>query len=163
MKTKLFSLFCFLVATLPAADALKRAITHEDLWLMKRVGAPVPSPDGKWAVFSVTQPAYEAKDTSADLWLVPLDGSAPARQLTQTKAPESGAEWSPDATRVAFSTKRDGDEVAQIYVLDVVRGGEAEPGDELLETFFEGSAVVVVRFPIRRTQTADRGFGAGPE
>lgn len=126
MKTKLFSLFCFLVATLPAADALKRAITHEDLWLMKRVGAPVPSPDGKWAVFSVTQPAYDAKDTSADLWLVPVDGSAPARQLTQTKATESGAEWSPDATRVAFSTKRDGDEVAQIYVLDVVRGGEAE-------------------------------------
>ncbi len=108
------------------AESAKRAITHEDLWLMKRVGAPVPSPDGKWAVFSVSQPAYEAKDASADLWLVPLDGSAPARQLTQTKATESGADWSPDATRVAFSTKRDGDDVAQIYVLDVVRGGEAE-------------------------------------
>ena len=34
--------------------------------------------------------------------------------------------WSPDASRVAFSSKRDGDEVAQIYVLDVLRGGEAE-------------------------------------
>ena len=60
----------------------KRAITHEDLWLMKRVGAPVPSPDGKWAVFSVTQPAYDAKDQSADLWLVALDGATPPRQLT---------------------------------------------------------------------------------
>ena len=128
MKFQIGSFVVLGLATvvLLAAESAKRAITHEDLWLMSRVGAPVPSPDGKWAAFSVTQPAYEAKDTSADLWLVPLDGSAPARQLTQTKASESGAVWSPDATRVAFSSKRDGDEVAQIYVLDVLRGGEAE-------------------------------------
>jgi|GEM_PF-5225216 len=61
MKTKLLALYCLFIAVLGAADARKRAITHEELWLMKRVGAPVPSPDGKWAVFSVTQPAYEAK------------------------------------------------------------------------------------------------------
>ncbi len=126
MKTKLLALFCFVVVPLAAAESGKRAITHEDLWLLPRVGTPVPSPDGKWAVFSVTQPAYDAKEASADLWLVPLDGSASARQLTQTKSPESGAQWSPDATRVAFSSKRDGDEVAQVYVLDVMRGGEAE-------------------------------------
>ena len=126
MKTNWLAVFCCFVAALPAADVIKRAITHEDLWLMKRVGAPVPNPEGKWAVFSVTQPAYDAKETSADLWLVPLDGSAPARQLTQTKAPESGADWSPDGTKIAFSAKRDGDDVAQIYVLDVMRGGEAQ-------------------------------------
>ena len=115
-----------MVVALGAAEPARRAITHEDLWLLKRVGAPVPSPDGRWAVFLVTQPAYDAKDQSADLWLVALDGSAPARQLTQTKAPESGADWSPDGARVAFSAKRDGDEGAPIYVIDLARGGEAE-------------------------------------
>ena len=126
MKTKLLA-FCWIaVAALGAAEPAKRAITHEDLWLLKRVGAPVPSPTGKWAVVSVTQPAYDPKETAADLWLVALDGGVPARQLTQTKAPESGVDWSPDGTRLAFSTKRDGDEVAQVYVLDVARGGEAE-------------------------------------
>ena len=120
-----------MLTVLPAAGAATRAITHEDLWLMKRVGAPVPSPEGKWAVFSVTQPAYDAKEVSADLWLVPLDGSAPARQLTQTKGSESGADWSPDGTRIAFSAKRDGDDVAQIYVIDVGRGGEAERATSL--------------------------------
>src|ERR1035438_1717471 len=33
-------------------------VTHEAIWLMRRVGAPVPSPDGKWVVFPVTEPAY---------------------------------------------------------------------------------------------------------
>ncbi|MFZ6775115.1 S9 family peptidase, partial [Undibacterium sp. SXout7W] len=41
-----------LAAPAAAAQQAKHAITHEDVWLMKRVGAPVASPDGKWAVFS---------------------------------------------------------------------------------------------------------------
>ena len=57
--------------TTTSPSSNKRVITHEDLWLMKRVGAPIPSPDGKWAIFTVTQPAYE-KDATTDLWLVPL-------------------------------------------------------------------------------------------
>lgn len=100
-------------------------ITHEDIWLMKRVGAPAISPDGKWIAFPVTNPAYDEKDQSSDLWLAPADGSAAARQITFTKSAESGAAWSPDSRRLAFSTKREGDEVAQIYILDLANGGEA--------------------------------------
>lgn len=109
-----------------SAGAAKRAITHEDLWSLKRLGPPVPSPDGKWAVFSVTEPAYDAKDQVADLWIAPLDGSAAPRKLTHNKQPETGAKWSPDSKRLAFSSKRDGDDFAQIYVLDIAQGGEAE-------------------------------------
>jgi dipeptidyl aminopeptidase/acylaminoacyl peptidase len=105
--------------------AQKRAITHEDVWLMKRTGSPAPSPDGKWVVFSVTEPSYDADKNVSDLWIVPADGRSPARRLTGTKAGESGAAWSPDSTRIAFSAKRDGDEAAQIYVLRL-DGGEAE-------------------------------------
>lgn len=115
-----------LLAPLVVAAPAKRPITHEDLWLMPRVGAPVPSPDGRRAVVPVTMPAYEARDQTSDLWLVALDDATPPRQLTQTRAPESGAAWSPDSTRVAFSTRREGDDAAQIYVLDLGRGGEAE-------------------------------------
>src|ERR1035438_8446588 len=35
-----------------AALAQKRPITHQDVWMMKRMGEPVVSPDGRWIVFS---------------------------------------------------------------------------------------------------------------
>lgn len=106
-----------------AAD--KRAMTQEDVWLMKRVGEPVVSPDGKHTIFSVTEPDYDPAKTVSDLWIVSTDGSAPARRLTATRGGESGAVFSPDATRIAFSAKREGDADAQIYVLSL-QGGEAE-------------------------------------
>ena len=115
----------FVLPAFPAATQTKRAITHEDVWLMKRVGVPAPSPDGKWVVFSVVDPAYDEKEQASDLWIVPADGSAQPRRLTNTKGGESGAAWSDDSRRLAFAARREGDEVAQIYVLDVIEGGEA--------------------------------------
>ncbi len=115
-----------LSAAIAMAQPAKKTITHEDLWLMKRVGAPLPSPDGRSMVFTVTLPAYDAKEQSADLWIVSTVGNEAPRQLTQTKPPESGVAWAPDSERIVFSAKRDGDDVAQLYVLHTRLGGEAE-------------------------------------
>src|SRR6266850_955623 len=111
------------VTAQPAAG--KVPLTHEMMWSMKRVGAPNPSPDGKWVVLSLVEPAYDEKDQVSDLWIVPADGSAKPRRLTFSKSGESGVAWSPDSQRLAFSAKREGDDVNQIYVLDVAEGGEA--------------------------------------
>jgi dipeptidyl aminopeptidase/acylaminoacyl peptidase len=115
-----------LSAPLVAQAAERRAVTHEDIWLLPRVAAPSVSPDGKNAVFSVTEPSYTADQQASDIWLVATDGKSPPRRLTQTRAAESGLAWSPDSRRIAFSAKREGDEVNQIYVLDIVGGGEAQ-------------------------------------
>src|SRR5688572_27171087 len=103
----------------------KVPLTHESMWMMKRVGAPVPSPDGKWVVFSLVEPAYDEKDQVSDLWIVPTEGNAKPRRLTFSKGGESGVAWSPDSRQIAFGARREGDEVSQIYVLDVANGGEA--------------------------------------
>jgi hypothetical protein len=57
----------------------KAPITHEKLWTMKRVGAPAVSPDGKWVIFSVLEPSYEADKDVSDLWMTAADGSSPPR------------------------------------------------------------------------------------
>lgn len=121
-----FALSIFLVVTQSAAEAAKRPITHEDVWLMKRVGAPALSPDGRLVVAPVTEPAYEESEKKSDLWLVPVDGSAAPRRLTFTTGAESNPAWSTDSSRVAFAAKRDGQDESQIYVLDIAGGGEAE-------------------------------------
>ena len=110
------------LAEMPAAT---KPITHEALWMMKRVGAPVVSPDGKWVVFAVLEPSYEADKAVSDLWLVPVDGSKPPRRITNTKAPESDVAWSADSSSIAFATKRENDDVEQIYILNLADGGEA--------------------------------------
>ena len=123
-RTILAALVALLAITAGAQQ--KQPLTHETMWLMKRVGAPAISPDGKWVVFPVTEPSYDEKEQTSDLWLVPADGSAKPRKITSMKAGESDPSWSPDSRRIAFAAKRDADEVSQIYVLDIAAGGEAQ-------------------------------------
>ncbi|MGQ0816070.1 MAG: prolyl oligopeptidase family serine peptidase [Gemmatimonadota bacterium] len=122
-RVRVLTLIAFATLTVPAA-AQRKPITHEDLWLLPRVGAPALSPDGAWAVFSVTEPSYKSNETVNDLWIVATNGSAPARRLTSTRSGESGVAWSPDSRRIAFSARREHDDVAQIYMLDL-SGGDA--------------------------------------
>ena len=118
---------CLLIshAVIAETTAPRTPITHEKLWMMKRVSAPTVSPDGKWVVFTVLEPSYEPDKEVSDLWITPADASAPPRRLTHTKAAEKGVAWSPDSHAIAFATKREGDETAQIYILDLAGGGEA--------------------------------------
>ena len=110
----------------PLAAQQRHTITHEDVFLMKRLSSPAISPDGRWVVFSVTEPSYTEGEQVSDLWIVLLDGSAEPRRLTNSKGGESGVDWSPDSRRIAFSARREGDDAAQIYVLDLSGGGEAQ-------------------------------------
>src|SRR5262245_57359783 len=103
----------------------KQPITHESLWMMKRVSNPAVSPDGKCVVFTLTEPSYNESDQVSDLWIVSASGGSKPRRLTATKSGESGVAWSGDSRRIAFAAKRDGDEATQIYVMDISSGGEA--------------------------------------
>ena len=50
MKRATSLFFALLLAA--SALAAKEPITHETLWMMKRVGAPNLSPDGKWVAYA---------------------------------------------------------------------------------------------------------------
>ena len=122
-----------LVACIPAiviADnhngAETRPVTHEDVWTMRRLAPPVPSPDGEWLIAQVTEPSYEEDGTVSDLWLVSVDGDREPVRLTASSESEDGVTWSPDSTRIAFSSKRGEAEVSQIYVMNMTGPGEAQ-------------------------------------
>jgi dipeptidyl aminopeptidase/acylaminoacyl peptidase len=126
MKPSTAWLFACLLIPLAAIAAPKRAPTHEDIWLMKRVSAPQVSPDGRWIVAAVAEPAYDDNAQLSDLWLIDTAARHLSRRLTSTRRPESGVTWSPDSRRIVFSAQRDGDDVAQLYSLDLAEGGEAQ-------------------------------------
>lgn len=109
--------------TATAIAAAADAYTADAMWRLKRLAAPVISPDGRLAVVAVTTYDIEKNVGEGDLWLVPTK-TGKARQLTSSEGNESSAAWSPDGELIAFVAKRGEDKQPQIYVIPV-SGGEA--------------------------------------
>lgn len=107
----------------PARNPSGRALTAEDLWKVRRVGSPVPSPDGTRLVVSVTTYDLDENRGRARIWLVPEGGGTP-RPLTAEDASSSESAFSPDGGRLAFVRSR-GEEKPQIHLMPL-DGGEAE-------------------------------------
>jgi dipeptidyl aminopeptidase/acylaminoacyl peptidase len=127
MTLRKSSFAAIVLALLPlVADAApaKRPITAQDLWAVKRVGAPALSPDGRRAVVSVQEWSIEKNKPSAKLWLVDV-ATGTTRRLTNPEGSDGAPAWSHDGTRIAFVAKRGSDESAALYVI-AADGGEAE-------------------------------------
>ena len=97
---KLFATAVLLLFSAMVFCQNKVPITHDSMWLMKRVGAPAVSPDGRWVLFSVQEAAYDEKEVVNDLWITPSDNSAAPRKITAGKGGESGYSWGPTAARL---------------------------------------------------------------
>jgi dipeptidyl aminopeptidase/acylaminoacyl peptidase len=100
----------------------KLPLSVEDLWSIKRIGAPTISPDGASVCASVTSFDMEKNVGNTELWLFPSDGGK-ARRLTSGDK-DSEPTWSPDGKWIAFAAKRKDDEETQVYLI-APDGGEA--------------------------------------
>ena len=102
----LVTLAFFLAAAAFAQTSEKRPFTFEDMMALKRVGAPVPSPDGKWVVFDCEDVDLEANTKISHLWIVPASGGE-SRRLNQTPNHEERPRFSPDGKRLDLDLESD--------------------------------------------------------
>jgi dipeptidyl aminopeptidase/acylaminoacyl peptidase len=99
----------------PAISSGKLPFTFEDMMKLKRVGAPVPSPDGKWVVFDCEDVDLEANTKISHLWIAPASGGE-SRRLNQTPNHEERPRFSPDGKRLTWTSKAT--DPTQIWMCD---------------------------------------------
>ena len=105
---------------------MARTLTLDDIFAIERVTDARLSPDGSRVAFTVTREYTEGEHSSpaASVWIVPFDGSAPARQFTASLHADHSPRWSPDGKALAFLSDRARADRAQVYVMPA-DGGEA--------------------------------------
>jgi dipeptidyl aminopeptidase/acylaminoacyl peptidase len=143
---RVLALLFTLLYVVPAFSQAKRPFTFEDMMSLKRVGEPVPSPDGKWVLFSAVDVDLAANKKTPHIWIVPLapaggatgvppvqprvGADASSAQAERSSAEPSSARerilladqdgdrprWAPDGKRFAFISTREGG--SQVWIAD---------------------------------------------
>jgi dipeptidyl aminopeptidase/acylaminoacyl peptidase len=118
-----------LLFSLPAFSQAKHPFTFEDMMKLKRVGEPVPSPDGKWVLFSAVDVDLAANTKTPHIWIVPLNTNNNGATGVSVQQGSGGQErvliadqdgdrprWAPDGKRFAFLSNKDGG--SQVWIAD---------------------------------------------
>lgn len=110
-------------AQTPSAQA-PTAWTPELSMQVQPVGEVVPSPDGKWVVYTQSRAVMEPEksEVNTQIFIVAADGSQ-RMQLTRGEKSAGAPEFSPDGRYVYFSSERSGNPNLWRIPVD---GGEAE-------------------------------------
>src|SRR3990170_6483352 len=103
----------------------------KDVYELTGGGTPRLSPDGRTVAYEISTIDGPANEYRGSIWLVPADGSAEPRQFTSGSTRDASPVWSPDGSRIAFTSKR-ASKSMQLFVIPI-EGGEAVQLTELSE------------------------------
>src|ERR1700688_2620697 len=119
------------IFTLPTQAQAKRPFTFEDMMKLKRVGEPLPSPDGEWVLFAAVDVDLAANKKTSHIWIVPLNtnngatGVSPAHPTSEPPATErvlitdqdgDRPRCAPDGKHFAFISNKEGG--SQVWIAD---------------------------------------------
>src|SRR3954462_7950574 len=123
---RLCRLILILLSALPLAAQSKHPFTFEDMMKLKRVSEPVPSPDGKWVLFSAVDVDLATNKKTPHIWIVPLaaSGSSSNNKERVLIADQDGdrPRWAPDGKRFAFLSNKEGGSQVWIANFDGAAG-----------------------------------------
>lgn len=87
----------------------KRPMAFMDIMEMRQASTPAIAPDGKWALYTLSEPDWKAAKSFTDIYLVSLDAGLPStRQMTFTRDKnESSPRWSRDGKYFVFASNRE--------------------------------------------------------
>jgi dipeptidyl aminopeptidase/acylaminoacyl peptidase len=125
MKTLVAVFFALTLSAFAQTPSQKHPFTFDDMMKLKRVDEPVPSPDGKWVVFSATDVDLEANTKISHLWIVPASGGE-SKRLNETLNHEERPRFSPDGKRLTWTSKAT--DPTQIWMCDFDSGSGALVG-----------------------------------
>ncbi|HEY6330465.1 MAG TPA: S9 family peptidase [Blastocatellia bacterium] len=122
-----FSTLVVLMAASPASSLVTGAsrpapykpFTIEDLLAVKRVSDPKISPDGRWIAYTMSEADRAGNKRNTQIYLISIHGGPP-RKLTSGPASCMSPRWSPDGSRLAFVSARDG--APQVWTTDLKSG-----------------------------------------
>ncbi len=141
---------------------------------------PTWSPDGRWIVYSRALRLPDGHLSEDDLWIAPVDGSVPPRQLTSLSGDEHWAQWSPDGRWIAFKAEPEGNsdiwlvnpEGTEFVQLTDARVGEGHPAwspDSKSIAYISGGPTTEIHLMaadgtyLRQISNFGRGLPAGPQ
>jgi len=112
-----------------------------DIGRIVTISDPAVSPDGATVAYVVTRTDLEANRYRSAVWLAAADGSSAPYQFSAGEHNDSGPMWSPDGRRLAFTSRRAGDEAAgrraTLHIAPVTVAGEVVQLAERAEGFGE--------------------------
>jgi acylaminoacyl-peptidase len=107
----------------PAQEKKSDRLTPMDVFNLQSAADPQISPDGKHIVYMRQFSDIMADKRRSNLWMINFDGTED-RALTTGNSSDSSPRWSPDGTRIAYISDRDGK--PQIYVRWMDSGQSAQ-------------------------------------
>lgn len=123
MKRLLLSFFILLLLPLIAIAQSTKSFTSMDVFELQWVQDPQISPDGEHIVYVRRQMDKMKDRRTGRLWIMDVDGSN-HQKLTGRDVSESSARWSPDGSRIAFTSSTE-DDGSEIYIYWIGSGALA--------------------------------------
>lgn len=100
--------------TLAVAAQAPRPMSLNDVLTAVRVGDAQLSRDGRTVLYQRTTTDLAKNKRHSEIWSVPAGGGTPKALLSTTDKNDTTARWSPDGTKIAFLSTRDGS--SQVWI-----------------------------------------------